>query len=561
MRYAQQTTVLSSAALRTLRFPRGDGQVSRDRDHAAHTVLASIALVAIELQREAGYWLRSRCDLYAAEHAVTRNTGVSYVPVNGDDKSMMFAQQKGSRKAGTAQLTFNPPIGRGWRLNRFRSGRSFPVATPHSPVVYFHWRNAHLRAQRETLQRLAERAPYLGRSSSVVRMSVVDNAPPATIEPCGQASDVSLRVPYPGLLARLKECYELAMDSTAGVRAHRPPTTMQTYGRCESQTPEPANVFGESFVFRRVEGPRVPLKASLHVTSAVRRALLSLADNSRLEILSGHKEDGSPSNQEHVAIVPLANVGYEYSDEDIKGVGIVLPARIRREERREVLVALSRFRELRLGQGRVWRVERVLAPPIWSLDWRRYSRESAAWATVTPMVFARHPRRSRPAEAMVAEACRQVGLPEPMFVEVRPHPPFANVPDARHCGTVMRTPFHRWDGTRASFSVTPSKLAAQASRGPSPRQAPCGWPCCHCPCSPCLFVGLPDYGWLRRESSTMRSTGRYGRSRQRSIPCGFCCNWTTAHCLPKDVRPWGSSSFGVPDWSLSAIGKRWRQVN
>ena len=67
MRYAQQTTVLSLAGLRTLRFPRGDGHVSRDRDHAAHTVLASIALVAIELQREAGYWLRSRCDLYAAE--------------------------------------------------------------------------------------------------------------------------------------------------------------------------------------------------------------------------------------------------------------------------------------------------------------------------------------------------------------------------------------------------------------------------------------------------------------------------------------------------------------
>ena len=402
------------------------------------------ALVAAHFNHEADEGERQLLELLESlpapsltySDAVTRNTGVSYVPVNDDDKSMMFAQQKGSRKAGTAQVTFNPPIGRGWRLNRFRSGRSFPVATPHEPVVYFHWQNAHLREQRETLQRLAERVPYLGRSSSVVRMSVVDDAPPPTIRPCEHVSDFSLRVPYPGLLARLQQCYELAMDSTAGVRAHRPPTAMQTYGRCESQTPEPANVFGESFIFGRIEGPRVPLEASLHLTSTVRRALLSLADKSRLEILSGHKEDGTPSNQEHVAIVPLANVGYEYSDGDIKGVGIVLPARIRREERREVLVALSRFRELRLGQGRVWRVERVLAPSIWSLDWRRYSRESAAWATVTPMVFVRHPRRSRPAEAMVAEACRQVGLPEPVFMEMGPHPPFAGVPDARGCGTV-----------------------------------------------------------------------------------------------------------------------------
>jgi len=67
MRYAEQKTVVSLAALRKLRFPRDDESVSPERNHAAQTVLASIALVAIELQREAGYWLRSRCDLYAAE--------------------------------------------------------------------------------------------------------------------------------------------------------------------------------------------------------------------------------------------------------------------------------------------------------------------------------------------------------------------------------------------------------------------------------------------------------------------------------------------------------------
>ncbi len=75
MRYAEQKTVLSLAALRTLRFPHDDGSVSRDRDHAAHVVLACIALVAIELQREAGYWLRSRCDLYAAEPPVREIVG------------------------------------------------------------------------------------------------------------------------------------------------------------------------------------------------------------------------------------------------------------------------------------------------------------------------------------------------------------------------------------------------------------------------------------------------------------------------------------------------------
>lgn len=65
-RYALQTTVLSLCALRQLRFSE-DGKASKERDDAARTVLAAIGLLAVELQREAGYWLRSRCQLYPCE--------------------------------------------------------------------------------------------------------------------------------------------------------------------------------------------------------------------------------------------------------------------------------------------------------------------------------------------------------------------------------------------------------------------------------------------------------------------------------------------------------------
>ncbi len=368
--------------------------------------------------------------------AVTRNTGVVYVPVNDDDRNMMFAQHKGSQKQGTSQISPNPPIACGWRLNRFRSGRTFPVATPVKPVVYFHWHDERLDAQRATLQRLAERIPYFGRSSSVVQISVVDEAPSPTIQPCQYTSDMSLRVPYPGALRRMEECYQLAMQSDKGLRAHRPPTSMQAYERCGGHGEPQQGVFGECFVFQRLEGPRVPLEASVHLTSSVRLSLLSLADNPRLEILSGHQEDGRASVREHVAIVPLANVGHPHGDGDIKGLGVVLPNNISREERREVLVALSRLREVRMGRSGVWRLERVLAPSLWSLNWQRYLRPARTWATVTPMVLAKHPRRSRPAEEIGASACRQVGLPEPISVEVGPNPQFAGSPDARICGTV-----------------------------------------------------------------------------------------------------------------------------
>jgi CRISPR-associated protein Csb1 len=69
---AIQTTVLSLAQLRRLRFPDlEDGKTSPDRDIAGRTVLAALALYAVALQHDKGYDLRSRCQLLplAAPHA------------------------------------------------------------------------------------------------------------------------------------------------------------------------------------------------------------------------------------------------------------------------------------------------------------------------------------------------------------------------------------------------------------------------------------------------------------------------------------------------------------
>jgi CRISPR-associated protein Csb1 len=60
--YALQTSVLSLAALRRLKFPV-IGNESGSADQFARVVLAALALVAITASREKGYWLRSRCGL------------------------------------------------------------------------------------------------------------------------------------------------------------------------------------------------------------------------------------------------------------------------------------------------------------------------------------------------------------------------------------------------------------------------------------------------------------------------------------------------------------------
>jgi|GEM_PF-95781 CRISPR-associated protein Csb1 len=84
MAYALHTWTLSLTQLRRLRFPiRPNGtateEAGKDEDpnQAGRTVLAALALYALALQRERGYWLRSRCELFPAEPVVLEVVGGS----------------------------------------------------------------------------------------------------------------------------------------------------------------------------------------------------------------------------------------------------------------------------------------------------------------------------------------------------------------------------------------------------------------------------------------------------------------------------------------------------
>jgi CRISPR-associated protein Csb1 len=87
---AVQTTVLSFPQLRRLHFPDpATGHASAERDVAARTVLAALALYAVTLQQAEGYFLRSRCHLVPKQSAVYQLVGVTAseveeVPVTTD---------------------------------------------------------------------------------------------------------------------------------------------------------------------------------------------------------------------------------------------------------------------------------------------------------------------------------------------------------------------------------------------------------------------------------------------------------------------------------------------
>lgn len=60
---ALQTSVLSCSGLRHLGFPTDDNKRNDERDRAGRAVLAALALFGLIAQNEAGYLLRSRCEL------------------------------------------------------------------------------------------------------------------------------------------------------------------------------------------------------------------------------------------------------------------------------------------------------------------------------------------------------------------------------------------------------------------------------------------------------------------------------------------------------------------
>jgi CRISPR-associated protein Csb1 len=66
---------VASAAADVATNPNQTSGTQEQRDEAARTVLAALALYALALQQEKGYWLRSRCELLPSEPVVLERIG------------------------------------------------------------------------------------------------------------------------------------------------------------------------------------------------------------------------------------------------------------------------------------------------------------------------------------------------------------------------------------------------------------------------------------------------------------------------------------------------------
>jgi len=325
--------------------------------------------------------------------------------------------------------------------DRPRKGRQFPSASLLHPNVYFVWADdlpAHLH---EPLDRILNRTCALGHSASLVSVEVTDSLPVQGLrvwQPGEHDDPVRLRVPSPGRFADLEVRYRRFQANPSKV--NRPSAGRSVlYGRPRGTTASSEfdqGVFGETIVFR-LDGPRVGLPATLHLTAALRGAMLGLADQPVPEYISGHASTGAqdrpaPSERPHIAFVPLAFCGSDHATGDLLGLATLLPRALSSDERAVCWETASRIEELRVKWG-AYRVELSdFDEPRVNLREGAWTRPSAIWSTVTPFVFDRYPKNpfGKEAEQVVREAIARVGLPPPVVLDLHYNAWHSGVPRA-----------------------------------------------------------------------------------------------------------------------------------
>src|SRR5262249_49960529 len=219
----------------------------------------------------------------------------------------------------TAPIVFVPPNDdRGSEITvlpdrRRRQARVFRAAVPTNTIIRFRWPHASPSTQdRVALDALARRVASVGHSSSLVRVTLVDmeTGPEQRLWLPSADGSLYLRVPHEGRLARLENWYEHHKRPGGGTTArYSPPRTTSGPESIKSLFGAPT----EWFVFEDAGGFRPDILAFAHVAKRVRDSLMALGPQPVPEVISGHAVNGGATRRPHVAIVPLANVGWDYA--------------------------------------------------------------------------------------------------------------------------------------------------------------------------------------------------------------------------------------------------------
>ena len=325
---------------------------------------------------------------------------------------------------------------------RSRQPRWFPSFTPEDSTVYFIWNEAQLDEQtRNALQKAAENVTYLGHSMSPVRVLVRQDIPKNILPNLtpDQSGQLLFRTSGQGRLEYLETEHQRRLINAS----LQPRLGRVTEYRVEGNmivTP-PRSYYQRIYILRKTQGCRLSLDSAYGLCSIIRKALLDLCDDPLPETISGHLPDGAVSHQPHMAVIPLGNVGNRHADGHIMGFAVLFPEHAESSERKHLEAGLRDLHQITLGFLGEWQIELLNAENIEAaaktLQPETYAKAHQHWATVTPLVFGHFPKNKpgKDALAIISQSCLDIGLPEPIEVEILPGSRFIGAPLAKEFKT------------------------------------------------------------------------------------------------------------------------------
>lgn len=328
---------------------------------------------------------------------------------------------------------------------RRRQARRFPAASLQDPTATYVWPHAIPGAARlKVLSGLAKDISCVGRAASLTRCQFTASEP----SNAGRERSPARRWVYPGRLEELERDYQEGRRPALGASVPRvisPPVK-----RAQSYFGHQWHVFadvdrepGPRLTHERAGGKSLDVRGGAIAAYAFRSALLSAFQGRPApEIVTGHYKKGWPTYRPHLAFLPMANIGWHWSDGSLMGLALCFPRGTSDADERAVFGALRNLMDQQREGNRYLRSDVALGlpgkvtlklsrqpqPDAYSLKPQRYGQSATTWATATPIVLdyalkaddphlhsMRVDRRDEISEC-IAQACTHIGLPEPVYV-------------------------------------------------------------------------------------------------------------------------------------------------
>jgi len=365
---------------------------------------------------------------------------------------------------------------------REKQGRFYPSITLDDPHVTYLWDSCPPDEIAKVLDGLLARIVRLGHSSSMVSCRITSDLPKVNYLPGG--NDMSMRGVSSGQIAALKQRYTIHQ----GIRPHALPFTNIQYGFRDT-TPTKniilrPNTDGSWIVFEFMAHSRfLPSTQAVRLAGAMRAAIFHYIEDPIPEEISGHKQNGKPTDKPHLAFIPLPYVGFKHANGRLLGIAISVPKSLSDTVRLVLFRAIgawesksyktSKYGQETNMQKETYETSKVLRLTIGSLNaltmkrqrkptptltlrqnvWKRPSRW---WVTATPIALPKHPGRLSSgtiearskawaeAESSIIETCTHAGLPKPTSVNIALSPFITGARPAYHFPTFNQNgPYNR----------------------------------------------------------------------------------------------------------------------